>query len=186
MRHHQIEQHQVGLEAHARLHGQARVGNSFHPGVSAFGQHRLEQGDVRRFVVDRDDLHFRIKRRVGQPSLIHFVRFGVHERISRYATASSELATGAHRLVDDPEKFRDIERLGKITVRAGRHQALDLAGGGVGADDDNRNVTRELVVLPQARQDFVAAQVGQMKIEQNEIGCSVAARDQVPGRLAWR
>jgi hypothetical protein len=72
--------------------------------------------------------------------------------------------TGAHGFIDHAKEFTDIERLCKITASAGRHEALDLAGRRVRADHYHRDVARDFI-LPQARQNFVPAQIGQMKVE---------------------
>jgi hypothetical protein len=69
-----------------------------------------------------------------------------------------------HGFIDDPKEFTDIERLGEITASACGHETLDLSGGSVRADNDNRNVARELI-LPQTCQDLVSGKVWQMKIE---------------------
>ena len=67
-------------------------------------------------------------------------------------------------------------------LRARRHKTFYLADGGVGTDDNNRDVPGRRV-LPQARQDFVPPHIGQMKIEQNTSGKVLASEFQAQGPL---
>src|SRR2546423_9965799 len=79
----------------------------------------------------------------------------------------------AHGFVDHAEKFDDVERFGEIITRSCGHKPLDLVRRSIRADDYDRNVARK-VVLAEPREDFVAAKIGQMEVEQNEIGQMLA------------
>jgi hypothetical protein len=74
------------------------------------------------------------------------------------------VAATPHDFIDNSKEFANIERLGEITVSAGSQETLNLAGGGVRADNHNRDIAREFI-LPQTRQNFVSVNVGQMEIE---------------------
>jgi hypothetical protein len=57
VRHHQIEQDQIGIEDAAGLKGAAGVGDGFESCVAGIRQHFLEQSDIGRFVVDDENFH---------------------------------------------------------------------------------------------------------------------------------
>src|ERR1700731_2121381 len=75
--------------------------------------------------------------------------------------------------LDHPEEFLHIERFRKVSARAGGHEAFDLARGSIRADYHYGDVTGRLIAL-ETGEDFPSRQIGQVEVEQNDIGRMLA------------
>ena len=92
-----------------------------------------------------------------------------------FPSATDLRQTGSGSLVDDSKEFLHIERFREVGAGPCRHQALDLARGGVGADDDH-GMSRVAFVALQAREHLPAGQIGQVQIQQDQIGGMLAGQ----------
>src|SRR5205085_270805 len=75
----------------------------------------------------------------------------------------------AHHLVYHCEEWIDIERLGKVISRPGRQQPLDLTRCSIGAQDHDWQLGCPGIAL-QLLQHLRAMHIGQIKIQQNQLG----------------
>src|SRR5438309_200725 len=91
--------------------------------------------------------------------------------LGKYRDASDRVVESSLRQspVDELEEPRDIYRLGEVRVGSGGEEVLDLAGGGVGADHDHRDGASRRVGL-KVPQQLMARHVGQVKVEQDQVG----------------
>ena len=72
-------------------------------------------------------------------------------------------------VVDELQHRSNLERFGEIGDRAGQPEPARLFRGRIRAQDRDRNRAQERI-LPEAMEDFLARQVGQVQVEKNEIG----------------
>src|SRR5438270_11660926 len=82
---------------------------------------------------------------------------------------------GNRGFIQHGEKFCDIEWFSQVAVRAGRDQPLDLAGGGIRANNNDRNVLSRGVGFEFSKH-IPAREVRQMQIEQDEIWQMLASQ----------
>src|SRR5947209_14144586 len=76
--HDHIEQDQVRLKEFDGFESKTRVADALDPRISGFGKQHLEECDIRRLVVDDEDLHCGIRCRVRLPIRIDLFCLGIH------------------------------------------------------------------------------------------------------------
>src|SRR5215213_5954044 len=73
------------------------------------------------------------------------------------------------RYVEHFHEFVDFDRLGQIAEESRLQSLVDVAGNGVRADGDDRNVSRRLV-LAQDRQRLDSADARQVDVHEDDVG----------------
>src|SRR5712691_11156187 len=89
------------------------------------------------------------------------------------------------RLIEQLKENAHVERLGEVGAGPCRQEPLNLAGGGVRAEHDHRDVSGPWISLQMAK-EVLTGQVGQMKVEQDEIGLMLASQVQTEPTLHGR
>jgi hypothetical protein len=79
--------------------------------------------------------------------------------------------------VEHLEELLDVQRFGQEAARPLLKQPLDQAGAGVGAEDDHRDPGRPGAGL-EAAQDRLPGHVGQVQVEQDQVGVVVGGQVQ--------
>ncbi len=89
------------------------------------------------------------------------------------------------RLIQDLKKLFHVERLDQVADRPSGEETFDLVRGGIGTEDDDRNVARGGVVA-QLTQNFVALDIREMKVQEDHVGAVLTGQVDAQPSLAWR